>query len=137
MSSSEPWVTLGRNYADSIAILVDESRERYVARRNGSLAGFLVVLMHGALLGYVQAICVAPDVRRKGIGTQLIQFAEQRIFTHYPNVFLCVSSFNTAARALYERLGYCAVGEFADYFVRGHSEMLLRKSRGPISTYRD
>jgi len=33
---------------------------------------------------------------------------------------------------LYERLGYEVVGELKDYIVPGHSEMLLRKTIGPL-----
>ena len=50
-------------------------------------------------------------------------------------MFLCVSSFNTRARALYERLGYQVVGELRDYVVRGHSEWLLRKSVAPLADW--
>ena len=52
-----------------------------------------------------------------------------------PNVFLCVSSFNARARLPYERLGYSYVRELHDYLVRGHSELLFRKSRGPWSEF--
>ncbi len=42
-------------------------------------------------------------------------------------MFLCVSSFNGRARALYERHGYRTVGELADYVVDGLSEILMVK----------
>jgi ribosomal protein S18 acetylase RimI-like enzyme len=45
----------------------------------------------------------------------------------------CVSSFNHGARRLYERLGYHVVGELTDYIVEGYSEILLRKTRGPLT----
>jgi RimJ/RimL family protein N-acetyltransferase len=51
-------------------------------------------------------------------------------------VFLCVSSFNERARALYEQLGYETVGELRDYVVRGQSEWLMRKTLGPIMEWR-
>ena len=87
--------------------------------------------MHGAFTGYVQTICVRPDERSRGLGTRLLTWAEARIFRESPNVFLCVSTFNPAARRLYERLGYSAVGTLDDYIVRGHGEVLMRKTRGP------
>ena len=131
MCSSEPWITLERGYEASVAALEDASRERYVAESGGELAGFLIVNMAGAFVGYIQTVCVAPQFRGRGIGTQLVRFAEERIFRESPNVFLCVSSFNAGARRLYERLGYGVVGELKDYIVRGHSEILMRKSLGP------
>lgn len=57
------------------------------------------------------------------------------ILRESPNVFMCVSSFNQDARRLYQRLGYQVVGELTDYIVRGHSEILLRKTVGPVATF--
>jgi [ribosomal protein S18]-alanine N-acetyltransferase len=136
MSSSEPWVTLGRSYQESLERMRDDTRERYVARLGSVLAGFLVLNMRGAFVGYIQTLCVAPEQRGKGIGTKLVEFAEQRIFRESPNVFMCVSSFNYEARKLYERMGYKLVGALMDYLVRGHSELLLRKSIGPIQEFK-
>jgi ribosomal protein S18 acetylase RimI-like enzyme len=132
MAASDPWVTLGRSQQASAEFLQDSRRERYVALSGGELAGVLVLNLQGAFVGYLQAICIAPAFRGRGFGSLLIAFAEERIFREHPNVFLCVSSFNHAARRLYERLGYAVVGELPDYLVPGHSEILLRKSRGPI-----
>jgi [ribosomal protein S18]-alanine N-acetyltransferase len=132
MASSEPWVTLGRTYDASLSIVQDTTREVYIARDDHGLAGFLIVCMTGAFVGYIQTICIHPDRRGQGLGSTLVQFAEQRILAESPNVFMCVSSFNRDARRLYERLGYRVVGELTDYIVEGHSEILLRKTVGPL-----
>ena len=100
------------------------------------LVGFVVLCMEGAFVGYIQTLCVATDCRGQGIGSGLIAFAEKRIFAQTPNVFICVSSFNTAAKRLYLRLGYEIVGELRDYVVAGHSEILLRKTIGPLTRAR-
>ena len=81
------------------------------------------------------AICVAPEYRTSGIGRLLMAHAETRIFRDTPNVFLMVSDFNAAARRFYERLGYRAIGEIPEYLVAGRSEILMRKTRGPIRGY--
>jgi ribosomal protein S18 acetylase RimI-like enzyme len=135
MSSSEPWITLGRSYADSLERMRNSDKERYVARLGAVLAGFVVLNLQGAFVGYLQTICVSPEFRGRGIGTKLVEFAEKRIFTDSPNVFLCVSSFNHEARRLYERLGYKMIGALGDYVVRDHSELLLRKTTGPIADF--
>ncbi len=132
MAASEPWLTLRRDFAASLRILRDESKERYVALAGGEIAGFLILNMKGAFVGYVQTVCAAPAHRGQGVGTALMAFAERRVFRVSPNVFLCVSSFNDGARRLYERLGYAYVGELADFLVAGHSELLYRKTIGPI-----
>jgi ribosomal protein S18 acetylase RimI-like enzyme len=91
--------------------------------------------MVGAFVGYIQTVLVAPDRRGQGIGSALLAFAEHRILQVSPNVFMCVSSFNHQARQLYSRLGYHIVGELSDYIVAGHSEILLRKTTGPLSAF--
>jgi ribosomal protein S18 acetylase RimI-like enzyme len=136
MAGSEPWVTLGRGYEESLALLQDATREVYGAFEGNRALGFVILNMAGAFVGYIQTICVGEEERSRGIGTQLMRFAEERIFRDSPNVFLCVSSFNTRAKALYERLGYELVGELKDYIVGGHSEFLFRKSIGPIRDFR-
>ncbi len=135
MAASEPWLTLGRDYDACLAIVSNPRRERYIASRGDRLAGFLVLDMQGAFVGYIQTVCVAPDFRNRGIGTCLVRFAEERIFRDAPNAFLCVSSFNARARQLYERLGYRVVGELSDYLTKGKSELFLRKSLRPINDH--
>jgi len=133
MSTSEPWITLHRSYDESLAIIRHPEREVWIASRAGLRAGFLILNLKGAFVGYVQTICMAEDARGLGLGSELLAFAEQRIFRDFKNVFLCVSSFNPRARALYERLGYETIGVLRDYVVAGHDEILMRKTRGPLT----
>lgn len=133
MAGTEPWITLRRDYEACLKVVLDESRERFVACQGHRLAGLLILNLKGAFVGYVQTVCAAPEYRGKGVGTALVAFAEERIFRDHRNVFICVSDFNHGARRLYERLGYRLVGELTDYVVAGHSELLLRKTRGPLT----
>ena len=135
MTASEPWITLGRTYETSLRMMQDPTREVYLARDEAGLAGFLILCLTGAFVGYIQTICIQPDRRGQGLGSRLIQFAEDRILEESPNVFMCVSSFNRNARRLYQRLGYHEVGELSDYIVEGYSEILLRKTQGPLATF--
>ena len=132
MAGTDPWITLRLGHDACLRVLLDETRERYVAYEGGRLAGVLVLNVRGAFVGYIQTVCAAPEYRGKGVGTALVAFAEERIFRDHKNVFICVSDFNPGARRLYERLGYRLVGELTDYLVAGRSELLLRKTRGPL-----
>jgi ribosomal protein S18 acetylase RimI-like enzyme len=138
MADSEPWRTLGRDYGTSLHIVSDPVKEVYVAYVGAETgaAGFLILNMTGAFVGYIQTVCVAPQWRGHGLGAILISFAEERIFRETPNVFMCVSSFNIDAQRLYERLGYQRVGELTDYIVAGYSEILLRKTIAPLTRFR-
>jgi [ribosomal protein S18]-alanine N-acetyltransferase len=135
MAGSEPWLTLGRTFEASLGVLQDPTREVYLAHDSAGLAGFLILCMTGAFVGYIQTVLVHPERRGEGIGSRLLEFAEERILRQSPNVFMCVSSFNHGARRLYERLGYKVVGELTDYIVEGHSEILLRKTVGPLTGF--
>jgi [ribosomal protein S18]-alanine N-acetyltransferase len=135
MAASEPWLTLGRSYEACLAIITLPGREVYVLRGGAEVAGFIIISMVGPLVGYIQTVCIDSEKRGLGLGSRLVEFAEQRILAESPNVFMCVSSFNQNARRLYQRLGYQVVGELTDYIVRGHSEILLRKTTGPLTGF--
>jgi ribosomal protein S18 acetylase RimI-like enzyme len=135
MCSSEPWITLRRDYDASVATLIAPGKEVYVATVGDQIAGFTILNMQGAFVGYIQTACVAPEWRNRGIGSRLLAFAEERILRQVPNVFICVSSFNPGAQRLYEREGYEVVGELKDYIVAGHSEILMRKTVAPLADH--
>jgi ribosomal protein S18 acetylase RimI-like enzyme len=136
MAASEPWITLRRDYDASLKIIIDPSREVYLATHDDEIIGFAVLNMHGALVGYLQSVCVSREWRGKGVGSELMDYVEKRILTETPNVFICVSSFNGRVQKLYERRGYEVVGELKDWIVAGHSEILLRKTTGPLTGFR-
>ncbi len=135
MADSEPWLTLGRSFDENLKLVSDPAKEAYVAISENQVLGIVLLHLRGPLNGYLQAIAVIPQARREGIGLKLMRFAEDRILKESPNVFLCVSSFNIRAQRLYERLGYERVGELKDYIVKGHSEILMRKTLGPLSSF--
>lgn len=136
MSTTEPWITLGRDHDRALAIVQLPDQEAYVALDDAdAVVGFILLVMRGAFVGYIRSIAVRADWRSRGLGRALLAFAEARIHRDSPNVFLCVSSFNPRARALYERVGFETIGELHDYIVRGHSEWLMRKSIGPLAEF--
>jgi ribosomal protein S18 acetylase RimI-like enzyme len=109
-----------------------KDRELYVLKDRDRVAGFAIISMQGILSGYLQTMAVAATYRGQGCGAQLMRFVEERIFREKPNVFLFVSSFNTRARRLYESLGYEVIGTVKDFLVKGHDEILMRKTIGPL-----
>jgi [ribosomal protein S18]-alanine N-acetyltransferase len=128
MASSEPWTTLGRTLEQCRAILNDRDNLVFTARDSGRPLGFMILDRSGlASSPYVRSIAVSAEARGRGVGTRLMQFAEEYFRPRARHIFLCVSSFNTRARALYERLGYDVIGELPDYWFDGASEFLLHK----------
>ena len=127
MSSSEPWITLGRREDACRAASVDPDYVVLVARRDSAPVGFARLHPHGvAGSPYLASIAVDEAVRSQGVGAALLDAAEAR-FPGARWMFLCVSSFNARARALYERRGYRTVGELPDYVVDGFAEILMVK----------
>ncbi len=127
MASSDPWVTLGRKFEDCLARCRRSEYALLVARRADRTCGF--VLLHPAGVAgspYVASIATAAEVRGSGVGSALLRYAE-RFYPEARHIFLCVSSFNTRARQLYERRGYEVVGELKDYVIEGASEVLMYK----------
>jgi ribosomal protein S18 acetylase RimI-like enzyme len=135
MATNDPWITLGRTFDRCLEAARDTALERYVAVSDGEVIGFILISMRGSFTGYIKSIAVREDWRGRGIGSDLLAFAEKRILRDSPNVFICVSSFNSRARGLYERLGYETVGELRDFIVRGYDEILLRKTFGPLAEF--
>ena len=132
MASSDPWITLQRDYAKCRTTIDGAEREVHLAvGPDDERLGLVVLALTGPFAGYLQCIAVAPDHRGQGIGEALLAFTEARIAQVSPNVFLCVSSFNPRARRLYERCGYQYVGTLTDFVVAGHDEHLMRKTIGP------
>ena len=43
------------------------------------VAGFTIIVMQGAFVGYIQSVAVHEKWRGRGVGSALIAFAERRI----------------------------------------------------------
>lgn len=128
MAASDPWKKLGRDLQACRRVFDDRTALSFIAHCDGEPCGFLVLRRRGvADSPYIKSLGIAEEFRNQGIGRRLIAFAENLYRSEARFLFVCVSSFNPAARSLYERLGYQAVGEFPDYLVSGYSEVLLQK----------
>lgn len=92
-------------------------------------------LMAGCVVGDVNGdqarilnLCVDPDFRRRGIGTALLETAEQVLGAD--NVTLMVEDKNTAAQELYRRNGYLPISDLRNYYGKNRHGILMQKRRG-------
>jgi [ribosomal protein S18]-alanine N-acetyltransferase len=137
MASTDPWLTYGRTRDNTFLTVSNPQAESYAAvAADREVVGVVVIALRVPLIsGYICGLAVKPAHRNRGIGSRLLRAAEARIFRESPNVFLCVTSFNTKAQRLYARLGYLKIGEITDFAIPGAHEHLLRKTLGPQSEY--
>lgn len=75
--------------------------------------------------GEVLSIVVAPEARRRGVGTALLEALLDRLDGP---TFLEVRASNAAARALYARHGFDDVGVRPGYYQDGEDAVLMRRS---------
>lgn len=128
MARSEPWQTLGVTPEECRASIARPDLEVHVARENGRPSGFIVLQRFGvASAPYIKTVAVADGSRGRGVGSALLDFAERRFRGEARFLFICVSSFNDRARALYERRRFRRVCDLDDHVIDGASEILLRK----------
>jgi ribosomal protein S18 acetylase RimI-like enzyme len=136
MSRTDPWITLGMDAEDCSKAFQGLHREVFVLRKGYEIAGFFIIQPQGSFKGYIQTIAVTEGYRGKGYGTRILKFCEDRILKYSPNIFICVSSFNQGALNLYTRFGFEKVGELKDFIKIGFTEILLRKTAGPVFDYK-
>ncbi|MEO5581265.1 MAG: GNAT family N-acetyltransferase [Saprospiraceae bacterium] len=132
MTGSDPWITLKMNYDNCLKAFDGPSKEIYVIEQEGNIEGFAVLQLAGTFKGYIQTICIRENRRGNGLGKKLLQFCEYRILKISPNIFICVSSFNSGAIRLYENFGFKNVGKLDNFVKEGFAELLFRKTVGPL-----
>jgi ribosomal protein S18 acetylase RimI-like enzyme len=129
--ASEPWITLGYGDSEAEALARSSAADNLIVARAGDRVVGFALSTPGILLGeYLKLLAVEADRRAAGIGRRLMEELERRAFARWPNVYLCVSDFNTGARAFYHRLGYEEVGALRDLLLPGKAEILMRKTSG-------
>jgi ribosomal-protein-alanine N-acetyltransferase len=128
MVSTEPWITLQRNFEGCRATLTRPGTELFLARdENESPLGFILLAAYGfAAAPYIACFAVSADARGRGVGAQLLAFAEER-YRDRQHLFLLVSSFNERAQQFYRRHGFEFIGDLKDYIVPRHSELIFHK----------
>ncbi len=112
------------------------TKRSMLLKLESDIAGFVIIQVCGTFSGYIQTICISENYRGKGIGTMLLRFCEERILKFSPNVFICVSSFNTGAQKLYYDFGFKLIGKLDNFVKEGFTELLLLKSVGPRVGYK-
>ena len=135
MLQSDPWKTYCFTFKQCFGVLQGDKKEVYIALYENQKIGFVALHFQGLLRGYIQTLCIKPEFTSQGIGTFLLEFCERKILKKFPNVFLCVSSFNLQAQKLYYKLGYKKIGELKYHVVQGYDEFILQKHTSSLTDF--
>lgn len=132
-----PWHRYGLRNSDAVTVLqtgLTEGARILVALDDERVVGWLWLERKGTFYhaGYIRIVAVSDSYPRKGIGTALMDAAEQEIFSFNQNIFLLASEWNQPARDFYAARGYREVGRLPDYVSAGNVELICWKTAGPI-----
>ncbi|MCA9889903.1 MAG: GNAT family N-acetyltransferase [Anaerolineae bacterium] len=107
----------------------DDTARVSVALLNEEVAGFIWYYLRGTFFsgGYIRLVGVSIQHKRQGIGTVLMDVAENDISQHTPDTFLLASDFNIPAHDFYRQRGYQNVGQLPDFAMSGISELIFWK----------
>jgi [ribosomal protein S18]-alanine N-acetyltransferase len=88
----------------------------------------VVFFRRGSTRARLYSLATAPDLRNRGIGTALLQAAEQGARDHgCLSLTLEVHPDNAAALRLYHRFGYCTQERKEDFYENGDPALSLMK----------
>ena len=119
LANMDPWRTL--RYTAS-------AMQSYVIVVQNHISGVVCIRYPWLRGSYLELIGLDTTTQGRGVGADIMDWLEAQTRLASRNVWLLVSSFNTKARAFYERRGYHAIGPIKDFIEPGYDEILLRKS---------
>lgn len=122
-------VTSALGTSGDYAIYVAEERD---GQARGSIAGYVC---HGHnpvtdAIHDIYWIAVDPRLQGRGVGVQLLEFAEQQVAAlHGRGIVIETSSRHeyAAARRLYERCGYLKAADIPDFYKPGDHQLIYIK----------
>lgn len=124
---SEQGSAVSRSKSGTRAVAVTKSEPRIV--------GFIVVEEDSKGVGHVITIDVRAEARRSGVGTQLMNMAEDRLrATGCHAVFLETAVDNIKALSFYKRHGYSVLKTIPRYYQNNVDALLLGKRLQPNKT---
>jgi ribosomal protein S18 acetylase RimI-like enzyme len=114
-----PWV-------DVLAALIFADTVRLKAVAKGQAVGFVIGDRRRRQgVGWIASLGVHPDLRRRGIGRQLLEACERELAM--PRIRLTLRRSNTSARRLYEEAGFVEIDVWSRYYLDGEDGVVMEK----------
>ena len=97
-----------------------------------TFTGFVCYLPTGAFhaFPYLHLLVTARTVRRKGIGTLIMDAFEELAFSQKDKLFLVVADFNTAGKKFYKKRNFVEIGNIPSLYRKGINECIMMKTNG-------
>jgi ribosomal protein S18 acetylase RimI-like enzyme len=101
----------------------------WIAEENGQIAGFAIVeWSESESTAYIQTVEVAPEMRGRGVGRELLGRIESSARRAGAGlIWLHVEETNAAALRLYEAQGYRCEGRQENYYPQGRAALIYLK----------
>lgn len=130
LAAISPWSIIGYP-ADRLTRALQSqqpSMKRFEVLSGGALAGVIAIqdpFLHGP---YLQLLAILPAFQGQSLGLRLLKWMESEARrAEARQLWLCVSTFNTRARAFYERFGFEAVAVLDKLSTDASDELFMRK----------
>jgi ribosomal protein S18 acetylase RimI-like enzyme len=117
-----PWI-------DVLAALTFPETIRIKAIMGDRIIGFVIGdRRRWQKMSWIASIGVHPDMRRRGVGLQLLDACEDALGTS--RVRLALRPSNSIAKQLYLKAGYVEIDHWRRYYANGEDALIMEKSRG-------
>lgn len=129
LAAIDPWARAGIS-GDRLGEFFARSEagaSRYKVLAGGELAGVMVVRLPWLHGPYLHFLGLLPAFHSQGIGSVALDWLEAEAQGRFRNLWLCVSSFNSGARAFYEAHDFKLTAPLEDLVFDGQNELLMRK----------
>ncbi len=130
IAAMPPWSVIGYPAERLVAWLRREepSIRKFEVLADARLAGSIVIQEPFLYGPYLKLIAILPEFQEQGLGLRLLQWMEaQGRQMEARQLWLCVTTFNTRARAFYERFGFEAVAVLDKLGSGASDELFMRK----------
>jgi len=108
--------------------LRDKTAVCLIAREQEQILGFILAHRDRRGFGHIITLDVDPAAHRSGIGSALMQAAEERLLrAECQCIFLEVAVNNLPALAFYKKHGYSVIKSLRRYYPGGLDGLLMRK----------
>jgi ribosomal protein S18 acetylase RimI-like enzyme len=126
----DPWARLGMSVEQMTGVLSASDGNKWCfSIWHGDACVGAIVVRHPWLAGpYLNLLGVLPRFQHAGVGRAAMAWLEaEALAVGGRSIFLCVSAFNTAAHAFYQRNGFADAALLGDLIKAGEDEILMRK----------